>query len=144
MRQRKNEQMVMDAVRSLRTALGMTQTDFGGALGKSLPTIQRWETLRPPRGAALMDLYHLAGRNQDPKKPDARLVEIAGIFKKALSAEFGDVDALVNYVDALQTLFEVMKELKDIIPEPQRSKLNKAIADLNVVTVPEKSVGKKR
>jgi transcriptional regulator with XRE-family HTH domain len=72
---------LMGAVRELRTALGLSQTEFGLRLGKSLPTIQRWETLRPPDGEALADLERLANDEKHPElaKPfSAALKDVPG------------------------------------------------------------------
>ena len=81
---------IMAAVRSLRTALRLTQTDFGRLLGKSLPTIQRWETLRPPRGRALAQLYDVA-RRQDESDLECR--NASKVFYGALAEEMGGVPA---------------------------------------------------
>jgi transcriptional regulator with XRE-family HTH domain len=72
---------LMSAVRDLRTALGLSQTEFGLRIGKSLPTIQRWETLRPPDGEALADLERLANDEKYPElaKPfSAALKDVPG------------------------------------------------------------------
>ena len=70
-------QKIMDAVKALRGTLGLTQTEFGGRVGKSLPTIQRWEGLRPPTGDALLQLQNLANTH--------RLYELAAVFRDAFS-----------------------------------------------------------
>jgi transcriptional regulator with XRE-family HTH domain len=69
------------AVRGLRAAMGKTQTEFGTMLGKSLPTIQRYESLVPPKGKILIDLERLAR--------DARFDEYAQIFREAVRVELG-------------------------------------------------------
>jgi transcriptional regulator with XRE-family HTH domain len=74
-------QKVMNAVRSLRLALRLNQTDFGRRLGKSLPTIQRWETVLPPSGEALVQLMKLALVNKQ--------VDMAEVFEHAISEELG-------------------------------------------------------
>jgi DNA-binding transcriptional regulator YiaG len=67
------------AVSELRNRMGLSQTQFGLRLGKALPTIQRWETLRPPKGPALVQLMTLAaGINE---------TSIAEVFRTALSEE---------------------------------------------------------
>lgn len=68
-------------VRQLRLALGLSQAAFGQRLGKSLPTITRWETLVSPRGRALVELEALAHENG--------FDEIAAIFVQAFSDEMG-------------------------------------------------------
>jgi transcriptional regulator with XRE-family HTH domain len=67
---------VMSAIRDLRTALGLSQTEFGRRLNRSLPTIQRWETLRPPNSKALAELQQLATESKQP--------ELAKLFHAAL------------------------------------------------------------
>ncbi len=67
------------AVRELRSALGLNQTDFGTLIGKSLPTIQRYESDSAPKGDVLtflLDLAHSKG-----------LTDIAGVFQDARSRE---------------------------------------------------------
>lgn len=71
----------MNAVRSLRNALELSQTDFGIKLGKSLPTIQRWETLRPPTGEALVAIATLAEEKGHE--------QLKKVFLDALVAEMG-------------------------------------------------------
>jgi len=76
-------QKLMASIRSLRTALKLTQTEFGKLFGKSLPTIQRWETLRPPGGWALIRLLDLAKRHAADPQCDA----LAKVFRDALASE---------------------------------------------------------
>ncbi len=66
---------VRKAVRELRTAFGQTQTEFAGTVGRSLPTIQRWETLVEPKGNALLRLAKIA---QDSRQP-----QLTQTFRKA-------------------------------------------------------------
>jgi len=42
----------------------MTQQQFSNAVEKTLGTIAVWETSKPPRGEALLDLAEFAWRNQ--------------------------------------------------------------------------------
>jgi transcriptional regulator with XRE-family HTH domain len=69
------------AVRGLRLALGKTQTEFGALIEKSLPTIQRYESVVPPRGKVLLKLERLARGNC--------FDEHAQSFREALRADLG-------------------------------------------------------
>lgn len=69
------------AVKNLRLALGKTQTEFGAMIGKSLPTIQRYESLVPPKGRILLKLEALARE----KKFD----EYAQTFRAAIRTDLG-------------------------------------------------------
>src|ERR1039457_7538452 len=69
------------AVRGLRIALAKTQTEFGALLGKSLPTIQRYELLVPPKGKVLFTLESLAR--------EKRFDEYAQTFRDAIRDELG-------------------------------------------------------
>ena len=64
------------AVKQFRKGLGETQTEFGIRLGYSLPTIQRWELVAAPRGAALIDLARRAD--------ETGRTEFAQLFRSAL------------------------------------------------------------
>jgi transcriptional regulator with XRE-family HTH domain len=72
---------VKSAVRRLRLALEKTQTEFGALIGKGLATVQRYETLVPPKGKVLVRLQRLA----ESKGVD----ECAVIFRDALLDELG-------------------------------------------------------
>ncbi len=69
------------AVRDLRTRLKLTQTEFGGRLGKGLATIQRYENLVPPKGRVLGRLRHLAQVHNH--------LDLAELFDEALSEAYG-------------------------------------------------------
>ena len=69
------------AVRSLRLALKKTQTEFGALIGKTLPTVQRYENLVPPKGSVLTRLANVAHENG--------LEDYARLFRLALAAEMG-------------------------------------------------------
>src|SRR3954463_13181570 len=69
------------AVRGLRRALAKTQTEFGTLIGKSLPTIQRYEALVPPKGKVLFTLESIAR--------EKRFDEYARAFRDAIRAELG-------------------------------------------------------
>jgi transcriptional regulator with XRE-family HTH domain len=70
-----------ETVKRLRLALGTTQTEFGVLIGKGLATVQRYETLVPPKGKVLVRLQKLA--------QDNGLDECAVIFRNALLNELG-------------------------------------------------------
>ncbi len=72
---------VCKAVASLRARRHETQTIFGQGLGVSLPTIQRWESLVPPSGAALLRVMRLAD--------SCRSGDLGDIFCACLSSELG-------------------------------------------------------
>jgi transcriptional regulator with XRE-family HTH domain len=108
------QQEIMDSVRSLRTALNLSQTDFGRLLAKSLPTIQRWETLRPPRGRALAQLFDLA--KQHYGKPGDTFDKAGAIFHAALAEEMGGIP--IPRVFSLDTV--TWPELQPQTSEEQR------------------------
>lgn len=95
------------AVRGLRLALGKTQTEFGALIGKSLPTIQRFETLVPPRGKILLKLETLAR--------ESRLDEYAQRFRQAVRDDLG-LDLPEIEVSPVGVPFPIM--LGPHIPEP--------------------------
>jgi transcriptional regulator with XRE-family HTH domain len=70
-----------EAVAQLRSALGDTQQQFAARLGTAITTIARYETIRPPQGAALAQFINLARASGQP--------ELADIFQGALSAQLG-------------------------------------------------------
>jgi transcriptional regulator with XRE-family HTH domain len=72
---------LMKATRQLRTAMGLTQTAFAQRVGKTLPTIQRYETLAQPRGEVLVKLMKLADEHGH--------ADLAELFQDALSTELG-------------------------------------------------------
>ena len=72
---------VMDAVRRLREALGLTQTELARRIRRGMSTVQRWEQLTPPKGEALVRLMELAAENNQ--------LELAELFRDALSRELG-------------------------------------------------------
>jgi transcriptional regulator with XRE-family HTH domain len=70
-----------EAVKRLRNDLGKTQTEFGVLIGKGLATIQRYETLVPPKGKVLLRLERLAR--------EKGFNECADVFREALLADLG-------------------------------------------------------
>jgi transcriptional regulator with XRE-family HTH domain len=70
-----------ETVKRLRLALGKSQTKFGALIGKGLATVQRYETLVPPKGKALVQLEKLAS--------ESGFDECANIFRNALRDELG-------------------------------------------------------
>lgn len=69
------------AVVRLRKALGDTQQAFASRLGTAITTVARYETIRPPRGNALVQFTQLAKSKGE--------LELAKVFEDALSEEFG-------------------------------------------------------
>jgi transcriptional regulator with XRE-family HTH domain len=59
----KEKQQISLAVIELRRRLGETQQDFANRLGIALPTVARYETSSPPRGAVLDRIAQLAREN---------------------------------------------------------------------------------
>ena len=79
---------VRDLRRSIRRPDGnpISQTEFARLVGKTLNTIQRYETLVPPRGAVLAQLAKVAEENGRD--------DLSGVFFKALHDELGPLPAL--------------------------------------------------
>ncbi len=69
------------AVKKLRLLLGKTQADFAREIGKSIPTVQRYEGLVPPAGEALVQFMKLADAHGH--------LDLAAIFQRAISKELG-------------------------------------------------------
>ena len=84
--QRNNE--LREAVRALRTAMEKTQTEFGLLLGKGIATIQRYETLVPPRGPILAKLSQIAERHGR--------ADLAQVFARALAEEMGTAESALT------------------------------------------------
>lgn len=79
------------AVKELRTKLGLSQTEFGRLIGKSIATIQRYETLVPPQGKVLSDLSTLAFLNGESR--------LAQVFTEALRVQMaGRIPSEGRYV----------------------------------------------
>lgn len=76
-----DQQQLMEAVKELRTGLGLTQTQLGHRIGKSLAAVLRYETLRAPKGKVLHQLYRLAESEGYPM--------LALTFRSALNEELG-------------------------------------------------------
>lgn len=77
--------MLREAVRELRHSIRdpqgnpTSQTEFGRLIGKSLNTVQRYETLVPPKGAVLLALAELAIKHDQ--------LQIAAKFVNAFDRE---------------------------------------------------------
>ena len=65
---------VCDALRQLRSTLGLTQQGLAVEMNTALTTIARWETSRSPRGRTLNHLARLAEKAQRP--------DLAAIFRQ--------------------------------------------------------------
>jgi transcriptional regulator with XRE-family HTH domain len=77
----KPKSSVSDAVRALRAALDESQQSFAYRMKTAIRTIARYETVRPPKGKALAELYRVAEETGN--------AELADIFRDALTAEIG-------------------------------------------------------
>ena len=89
-------------------ALGKTQTEFGTLLGKGIATIQRYETLVPPKGKVLAQLEQLAHAHGYD--------EYAAIFRTALAVELGIQGSEIKPRPAA-TLISGGNPLLDFTPE---------------------------
>ncbi|MCC6301779.1 MAG: helix-turn-helix domain-containing protein [Gammaproteobacteria bacterium] len=76
------QQRLMEAVRELRQALRLTQTQFGGLLGRTLSTVQRYEGSVPPRSPQSLAEFALLARQHG--RPD-----IAEVFAARLIEDLG-------------------------------------------------------
>lgn len=90
-----NETKLMEAVRSLRERLRMTQVELAVQLRLSPATIFRYETVRPPRPQAVGPFLKLAEESGHR--------DLAALFRGSLAeitpAEFSERER--RYVDAL-------------------------------------------
>jgi transcriptional regulator with XRE-family HTH domain len=68
-------------IRKLRQALGESQQQFAHRLNMAIRTIARYETVRPPRGLALVQLQRTAEAHG--------LDEYAAVFRRAAAAAVG-------------------------------------------------------
>lgn len=107
------------AVRELRVALGRTQTQFGQLIGKGLATIQRYETLVPPKGAVLAMLGRLAEENGRH--------DLSVIFHSALAEELGESPESSSHLDDAVWI-QAIKTLRQHDPETW-NKIGKIVSD---------------
>ena len=79
---------------SIRDSKGspISQTEFGRVVGKSLNTIQRYETLVPPKGAVLLRLAGVATEHGQP--------DLAKKFRNAFDREMLHPERWMWRVDA--------------------------------------------
>ena len=98
-----SKEEVMKAVRDLRAELGFTQAQFALSLGYGMSTIQRWEQVVPPRGAALLKLAVLAG--------DHGRSDLFTVFKDALEIELGSGKYVTAGMMARPKLREIRGQL---------------------------------
>jgi transcriptional regulator with XRE-family HTH domain len=74
------------AVRDLRSAIGVTQQEFASRFPTAIRTVARWENNQPPRGQALVRLAQMAaGLGHE---------ELAGRFVQALQLEMATPNAV--------------------------------------------------
>ncbi len=95
----------MEAVKALRAATKLNQVAFAASIGRSYPTVQRYENIRPPKGAALKPLIALAESQQRS--------DLQRIFQRYLIESAGDVSAEIE--SAMQNLER--RRVSDVIPE---------------------------
>ena len=109
-----NKEKVMQAIVQLREHTRMSQTVFGHKVfGKTLPTQQRYETIRPPQIEGLMILYELAMKEHR--------IDLAEVFKfaivESIPAEIRDLIVEVTHGRAADQ--KTAKE--SVINRPKRS-----------------------
>jgi transcriptional regulator with XRE-family HTH domain len=80
--------VVQQALLDLRKRLEMTQQDLAIAMSKTVVTICRWETVRPPSGYSLLELAQYAR--------DRRAIELAEVLERALRQEGGPAANQLN------------------------------------------------
>jgi transcriptional regulator with XRE-family HTH domain len=113
---------VSEAVRQLRSTLGLTQQAFAVEMGTALTTIARWETVRSPRGRTL---NLLAQRAEKTERPD-----LAATFRRELMAELGfALRSQFRYAvrhqrqaasgaEALQSVVQELRRLSEVFKQP--------------------------
>jgi transcriptional regulator with XRE-family HTH domain len=116
-----NDEKIRQAVKQLRSALGMTQSELAIRVGRSLATIQRWEGVVSPKGQALVQLISLAGaggqRELVPLFQDALAAELGSeVFKT--SVEKGKPGAPPEEHEILDTIYYLAQ--KDEIPQAKK------------------------
>lgn len=123
----KTPNSITDAVKGLRTGLGETQQQFAYRMKTAISTIARWETVRPPRGKALAQLFRLAAEKD--------LLELAAIFHHALLNEYGyDLAAVAPLLrERVQKLREMIESME---PKSQAKAVLAEIDDLLVNNIP--------
>lgn len=72
-------QKLQNAIKLLRKRIDMTQSELAAAVGKSLGTVQRYETTVPPKGLAWVPLIHIA--------EDFKFEDLADLFRSQLLPE---------------------------------------------------------
>ena len=117
---------LIQAVRELRSAMGLTQQQFADEVNTALTTVARWETIRSPRGRTLLDLARLA---ETVKRPD-----LAKLFRQQALKELGlALRSQFRYAvrhqrqaasgaEALQTVVRELRRLSDILEDPNVSR----------------------
>lgn len=93
----------------------LSQTEFGRLIGKSLNTIQRYESLVAPKGAALIDLRELAKEHGQGY--------LAQVFDEAATSEIGQsvrssriaADRIKAAMDKLDDLAEQYPHLAPVV-----------------------------
>lgn len=132
--QRTEQQMarLSEAVRELREKLGESQQAFAYRMQTAVRTIARYETTRPPKGAALADLSRVADETGHPK--------LANLFRDSLVGDLGPIRKLtalgllmhVVIPHAVEDLSVVLAGLKDEGTDPQ-ARITEATAKLDAL-----------
>jgi transcriptional regulator with XRE-family HTH domain len=99
-----NDEKVRNGVKQLRTILGLTQTELGMKIGRSLATIQRFESLVAPKGEALVQLMKLAA--------DAGAPHLVLLFQSSLAVELGHEINLDPKADTYTPVAVPVKEIE--------------------------------
>lgn len=76
-----NDRILRRATKDLRVRLNLTQAAFGDKIGKTVPTILRYETQVSPKGQALIPYAELAITN--------KFFDLAEIFRTAILKDNG-------------------------------------------------------
>jgi transcriptional regulator with XRE-family HTH domain len=87
------------AVIDLRRALGLSQQKLATLMGKSIVTVARWETSRPPTGASLYELLLFAERRGQREVARA-LADVLGKAGNPGKALWEDLDREVTFATA--------------------------------------------
>jgi transcriptional regulator with XRE-family HTH domain len=87
----------------LRQALGLSQQKLAALMGKSIVSIARWETSRPPTGVSLYELLIFAERRgqREIARIFATVIQEAGDPRKPL---WGDLDREVTFAAVIANL----------------------------------------
>jgi DNA-binding transcriptional regulator YiaG len=91
------------AVVDLRRALGLSQQKLATLMGKSIVTVARWETKRPPSGTSLYELLVFAER-RGQKEIAKAFATVIGEAGNPQSPAWNDLDREVSFAAAIHNL----------------------------------------